>query len=97
MEHVRHLPRALGGVALDGVGQRVHAGRGRQTLGHRAHHFGIDNGDDGHIVRVNADELTLALDVGDDVVYRDLGRGACGRRNGDDGDAGLLGVGDALE
>ena len=97
MEHVRHLPRGLGRVSLDGVGQRVHAGRCRQSLGHRAHHLGVYDGDNGHVVRVDADEFALALDIGDDVVYRDLGCRTGGRRDGDDGNAGLFRVRNALE
>lgn len=78
MEHVRHLPRGEGDVPLDGVRERVHAGGGGQALGHGGHHVRIDDGDDGHVVRVHADELALALHVRDDVVDRHLGGGAGG-------------------
>ena len=97
MEHVGHFPSGLGGVALDGVGQRVHTGGGGQTGGHRAHHLRVDDGNDGHVVRVNADELALLLNIGDNVVDGDLGCGAGSGRDGDDGHAGLLGVRYALK
>ena len=79
------------------MGQGVHAGGGGEALRHGIHHLGVDDGDDGHVVRVHADELAAALQVGDDVVYRDLGGGAGGRRDGDYRHAGALGVRDALK
>ena len=86
---------ALGDVALNGVGQGVHAGSCGQALGHAGHHIGVDNGDLGDVVGVHADELALLLDIGDDVVDRDLGSGAGGggHRNGEHGV--LLGGGNA--
>ena len=39
------VPGGLGDVALDGVGQGVHAGGGGQALGHGGHHIGVDDGD----------------------------------------------------
>ena len=97
VEHIGHFPGGLCGVALDGVGERVHAGGGGQALGHGGHHFGIDDGDDGHIVRIDADELALVLHVGDDVVDGHLGGRAGGGGNGDDRHAGVLGGRDALQ
>ena len=97
MEHIGDGAVALGDVALDGVGQGVHAGSGGQALGHAGHHIGIDYGDLGDVVGVHADELALLLDIGDDVVDRDLGSGAGGggHRNGEHGV--LLGGGNALQ
>ena len=81
MEHVRNGAGALRDVALDGVGQRVHARRRRQRGRHRGHHVRVNHRDLGDVVRVHADELALFLHVGDDVVYRDLRGGAGGRRD----------------
>ena len=97
VHHVSHRAGALRDVALDRVGERVHAGEGRETLGHRRHHLGIDERNDRNVVRVDADELALLLDVGDDVVDRNFSRSAGGRRNGENREARLLGRGDALE
>ena len=97
MEHVGHLPCRLGGVAFNGVGQCVHTGGSGQTCGHRAHHFGIDDRHDGHVVRIDADEFALFLNIGDDIVDGDFGCGAGGGRDGDNGNAGLLCVRYALK
>ena len=97
VEHVRHLPGALGGVALDGVGEGVHAGGGSKAGGHGGHHLGVDHGDLGSVVGVDADELADLLHVGDDVVDGDLGRGAGGGGHGDGEHGVVLGGGDALE
>ena len=97
MHHVGHLPGARGGVALDGVGKRVHAGGGGEALGHGVHHVRIDDGDLGDVVHVHADELALALHVGDDVIDRDLGGGAGGGGHGDREHGVVLRRRDALE
>src|SRR5699024_6052308 len=97
VEHVGHLPGGLRGVALDGVGQGVHTGAGSEALGHGAHHLGVNNGADGHVVGVNADELAAALHVSDYVVYRDLSSSASGGGYSDNGSAGILGGRGALE
>ena len=97
VEHVRELPGALGDVALDGVGQSVHAGGGGEALGHGGHHVGVNNGHHGDVVGVHADELAVLLHVGDDVVDGDLRGGAGGGGHSDDGQAGVLGVGGALQ
>ena len=88
---------ALGDVALDGVGQGVHAGGGGQALGHAAHHVWIDHGDLGDIVGVHADELALLFHVGDDVIDGDLRGGAGGGGHGDGEHGVLLGGGNALQ
>ena len=88
---------ALGDVALDGVGQGVHAGGGGQPLGHAGHHIGVDNCDLRDVVGVNADELALLLHIGDDIVDGDLGSGAGGGGHGDGEDRVLLGGGNALQ
>ena len=59
MEHIRHLPGALGDVALNGMGQRVHAGGGRQALGHGGHHVGVDHGHFGNVMGIHAHEFAL--------------------------------------
>ena len=46
MEHIRHLPGRLGDIALDGVGQGIHAGGGSEAFWHGRHHLGIDDRDD---------------------------------------------------
>src|SRR5699024_5029229 len=97
MEHVGNDAGALGDVPLNGVGQRVHAGGGGQTLGHRSHHVGVHHSDLGDVVGVHADELALLLHVGDDVVDGDLGGGAGGGGHGDGEHRVLLGGGDALQ
>ena len=79
------------------MGQRVHTGGGGEALGHGVHHVGIDDGDLGNVVHVHADELALALDVGDDVVDRDLGGGAGGGGHGDRKHGVVLRGRDALE
>ena len=88
---------ALGDVALDSVGQGVHAGSGGQTLGHAGHHIGVNDCDLGDVVGVNADELALLLDIGDNIVDGDLGSGTGGGGHGDGKDRVLLGGGYALE
>ena len=84
MHHVRELPSALRDVALDGVNERIHAGRGAEFRRHRGDHVGIDDGNDQDVVRVGADEFAMALGVGDDVVDGDFGRRAARRGDGDD-------------
>ena len=97
MEHVGELPRGLGGVALDGVRERVHAGGGGEARGHAGHHVRVDDGDLGRVIGVDAHELADLLRVSDHVVDGDLGRGAGGGGHGDGEDGVLLGVGHALE
>ena len=97
MEHIRHLPRALGDVALNGVRERIHARRGGQAFGHRTHHIAVNDGDDGDIVDIHADELALLFDVGDDIVDGNFRRGACRRGYRDDRNARLFGGSDALQ
>ena len=43
--------------------QGVHTGRSGQALGHRSHHIGVNDSDIGNIVCVNANELSLALNI----------------------------------
>ena len=85
MEHIGDGAVALGDIALDGMGQRVHTGSGGQALGHGSHHVGIDDCDLRDIVGIDADELALLLHVGDDVVDGDLGSstGSGGHCNGE--------------
>ena len=97
VEHIGKLPGALGDVALDGVGQGVHAGGGGEALGHGGHHVGVNNGHHGDVVGVHADELPVLLHVGDDVVDGDLSGGAGGSGHCDDGQAGVLGGGHAFQ
>ena len=97
VEHIGELPGALGGVALDGVGQSVHAGGSGQAGGHGSHHVGVDDGDLGGVVGVDAHELADLLGVGDDVVDGHLGSGTGGRRHGDGEHGVVLGGSNALE
>lgn len=97
MEHIRHLPGRLGDIALDGVGQGIHAGGGSEAFWHGRHHLGIDDRDDRDIVGVHTDEFTLLLHVGDDIVDGHLGSRA--GRGGDRNDrhAGVLSGSHALQ
>ena len=88
---------ALGNVALDSVGQSIHAGGGGQALGHGGHHIGIDHGDLGDIVGIHADELALLLHIGDDVVDGDLSSSAGGGGNSDGEHSVLLGGSNAFQ
>ena len=97
VEHIGELPSALGGVALDGVGQCVHASGSGQAGGHGSHHVGIDDSNLGGIVGVDAHELADLLGVGDDVVDGHLGGGTGGRRHGDGEHGVVLSGSNALE
>ena len=97
VQAVGQSPGSLGGVAFDGVGQSVHAGGSGQALGHGGHHVGVNNGDIGNIINVDADELTLALHVGDNVVDGSFGSGAGGGGNSDGEDGGVLGRSNAFQ
>ena len=97
VEHIGQLPGALGDVALDGVGQGVHAGGGGKALRHGCHHVRVHNGHHGDVVGVHADKLPVLLHVGDDVVDGDLRGGAGGGGHSDDGQAGVLGGGGAFQ
>ena len=97
VEHVGELPGALGGVALDGVGQSVHAGGSGQAGRHRSHHVRIDDGDLGGVVGIDAHELADLLGVGDDVVDGHLSSGTGGRRHGDGEHGVVLSRSNALE
>mgnify|MGYP000093223852 CR=1 FL=1 len=98
MEHIGDGAVALGDVALDSVGQGVHAGGGGQALGACWTVIsGSTTATSGDVVGVNADELALLLHIGDDVVDGDLGSGTGGGGHGDGKDRVLLGGGYALE
>ena len=97
VEHVGELPSALGGVALDGVGQSVHASGSGQAGRHGSHHVGIDDSNLGGIVGVDAHELADLLGVGDDVVDGHLSGGTGGRRHGDGEHGVVLSRSNALE
>ena len=84
-------------VALDRVRERVHARERREALRHGRHHLGVDERDDGDVVRVHAHELALLLDVRDHVVDRDFGGGAGRRGHGEDRLRRVLRGGHALE
>ena len=88
---------ALGDVALDGVGQSVHAGGSGQALGHGGHHIGVNHSDLGDIVGIHTDELALLLHIGDDVVDGDLGSSAGGGGNSDGEHRVLLGGSNAFQ
>ena len=97
MEHIRNDAVALGDVALNGVGQRVHARSGGQSLGHGSHHIRVHNGDLGDIVGIHADELPLLLHIGDDVVDGDLSSRTGGGGHSDGEHSVLLGGGHTLQ
>ena len=87
MEHIGKLPCALGNIALDRMRKRIHTGCRGEPLRHRGHHIGIDDRDNGNIVRIDANEFAVFLHIGDDVVDRDLSRGSRRRRDGDGRDS----------
>ena len=97
VEHVRHLPRALRGIALDGVRERVHARRCGKPNRHGCHHVRVDHCYVGDVVRVDADELALLLRVGNHVVDSNLSSGASRGRNRNGEDGVLLRVRNALK
>ena len=92
VEHVGKLPRALGGVTLNRVCERVHAGGGGEACGHGRHHFGVDYGNFRNVVHVDADEFALLFRVGNHVIDGDFGCGAGGGGHGN-GEYGMLGGG----
>ena len=94
---VGELPGSRGGVAFDRVGQRVHTGGSGQALRHRGHHIRVDNRDVRDIVGVDADEFSLSLHVGDDIVDGGLGACAAGRRDRDREDGAVLRRSNALK
>ena len=79
------------------MGESVHAGGSGEAGGHGGHHVGVDDGDLGDVVGVNADELADLVRVGDYVVDGDLSGGAGRGRDGDGERGVLLGGSDALE
>ena len=91
VEHIRHFPSALGGVALDSVGQCVHTRSGSQALRHSGHKLGVNDCNDRDIVYVYAHEFALFLSVCDNVVDSYFCRGACRGRNGNDRHAWIFG------
>ena len=97
MEHVGHFPGCLGRIAFNGMGQRIHAGRGSEPLWHRCHHIRIDDRDHRHIVRIHTDKFAFSLHIGDDIVDGHF-RGGAGRgRYRDDRYAGLACRGSAFQ
>ena len=97
MEHVRHFPGALGDVAFNGVRQRVHAGGGRQALGHGGHHIRVHHGNFGNVVCIHTHEFALFLHIGDDVVDGHLGGRTCGGGHSNGEHSVLFGGGHALQ
>ena len=97
MEHISHLPGASCGVAFNGMCQGIHTGRSGQSFWHGGHHLRIDNCHDGHVMRINADELALLFHIGDHVVDGHFGSGAGSGGNSDGGHARILGGGHAFE
>ena len=81
MEHVRHFPCRLCGVALDGVRQRVHARGGCQAFGHACHHIRVNDRNLGDIVGIHAHKLAFFLHIGDDVVDGHLSGSTRGGRH----------------
>ena len=79
------------------MGERVHAGCSREAHRHRSHHVRVDDGDLRNVVGIHAHELADLLGVGDYIVDRDLGRGACRGGHGDGKGGVILGVRHALE
>ena len=97
MHHIREFPGPLRDVALDCVNERIHTGRGAESFRHRRAHIRIDDGYGRYVMRVGADELAMFLRIRYDIVDRDLGRRARGRRDCDDGQSLVLRRGCALE
>ncbi len=80
---VGHGVVAEGAVGLDAVGERVHAGGGGGSRGHRLGHLGIQDGDVGHQAGREDDGLLLGGLDGDHAAASHLAPGAC---RGGDGD-----------
>ena len=97
MEHIGESPSAAGYVSLDSVGESVHTRSGGKSRGHRGHHIGVNDCNDGNVVSVNANELALLLNVGNNVVDSYLSRSTCGGGNCDYRNAGVLCGSNALE
>ena len=97
MEHVRHFPCRLCGVALDGVRQRVHARGGCQAFGHACHHIRVNDRNLGDIVGIHAHKLAFFLHIGDDVVDGHLGGRTCGGGHSNGEHSVLFGGGHALQ
>ena len=97
VEHIRKLPSASGDVALDRVSERVHTGSRGKRSGHSRHHIGVNYRNDGNVVGVNTNELSLLLNVGDNVVDGNLSGSTCGGCNCDGGNAGVLRGSNALK
>ena len=97
VQNVGKLPCSGCGIAFDGVGQSVHTCGSGQALGHGGHHIGIYDGDVGDIVRVYADELSLLLDVGNDIVDGGFCTCAAGGGNCDGEDSPLGGGSDTFQ
>ena len=68
VEHIGKLPSRLGGVALDCVGKRIHAGSCGKPSRHRSHHIGVDHGDIGDIVDIHAHKFANRIGVGNHIV-----------------------------
>ena len=97
MEHICHLPCRLRRVTLDGMCQRIHSGRCRQSLRHGGHHFRIYHSNDRHIMRIYAYKLSLSLNIRDNIVDRNLCSGTCGCRHSNDRHTRLPGRRNALQ
>ena len=97
VEHIRKLPSAAGDVAFNCVCKSVHTCSRSERSGHSRHHIGVNYCNDGNVVGVNANELSLLLNVGDNVVDGNLSGSTCGGCNCDGGNAGVLCGSNALK
>ena len=97
IQAVRQSPCTLGGIAFDGVCQGIHTGGSSQALGHSGHHFGINDGNVRNIIDIDADELTLPLHIGNNIVDGSFRSGTGGSRNGDGVDSTVLGRSNAFQ
>ena len=84
MEHIGHFPGSLCCIAFDGMGQGIHTCRSGKSLRHGGHHIRVNDRNDRHVMRVNAYKFTFSLDIGDNIVDRNLGSSTGCCRNGDD-------------
>ena len=90
VEHIRKLPSTLSYVALNSVGKSVHTCSGGKSGGHCSHHIRVYNCNNGNIVNINANELTLFLNICNNIVDSNLSGSTCCGGNSDNRNALVL-------
>lgn len=85
VHHIRQFPGVFRDISFNSVDEGIHARSGAEFRRHRRDHIGVDDGDDGDVMGVTADEFTVFIRVRNDVVNRDFCGSPTRRRDGDDG------------